>query len=397
MPFDRSPARTLRFAQWMPRALRRDVGCLNGLDWRSVGLLFALAACLAIYSSPTAIFLEGMGLHATPAEYGLLLFGWFVRYLVHFGPILVALTIADNLPLAGRTRIAALVVALVIGAQLQGPIRCVYEPESDGACAHFRESPFKSLRALSQSTIWTIGFAMPLAFVGFSRRRELRVRRALHEAEVSRSELQRQTLEADLQGMQAQVEPAFLLDTLRHIGELCDEDPVTGALMLDELIVYLRAALPDLRATRSTLRRETALARAYLALLDLRAARQLDVEVDVDERILDAAMPAMILLPLLAGAAPAMRAGAAARVTPRSAPPASARSSLGFGARVVDENLRIEVTARGAGTGDLARTPLVADIRARLHSLYGERASIEVVSRSGVGATACLTIPHERL
>jgi hypothetical protein len=40
--------------------------------------------------------------------------------------------------------------------------------------------------------------------------------------------------------------------------------------MLDELILYLRAALPDMRAVNSTLKQEVDLARAYLAILQIR-------------------------------------------------------------------------------------------------------------------------------
>jgi LytS/YehU family sensor histidine kinase len=381
MQIDRFLALKMQWPQWIPRVLRRDVRCLNALDWRIVALLFAVAFCFAIQSLPADIFLNGLGTHATAAEYPLAVFTWFVRYLVQFGPVLLALAIADSLPLAGRKRLAALALALLMGAQFQWPIRCMYEPQSEAGCTLFRQSPWESWKAMSQITAATITFAMPLAMVAFSRRRELRVRKALHAAEVERLELQRKTLEADLQGVQAQVEPAFLLETLRHIGALCDDDPRTGARLLDELIVYLRAALPDLRATRSTLRKESALARAYLAILDLRSGRDVDPHADIDESIEDAAMPSMIVLPLLAGVAGSVeRSG-----------------SIDFAAHLADGNVRIEVTASGAGACDFARAPILEEIRARLDALYGERASLEVVSQRGVLTTARLTIPHERL
>ena len=385
----------VRWAQWIPPVLRRDLGCLNALDWRIVALLFVVAFCFAIHSLPADIFLNGLGAPATAAEYVLAVFTWFVRYLVQFGPVLLALAIADSLPLAGHKRLAALALALLIGAQVQWPIRCAYEPQSETACTLFRQSPWESWKAMSQNMTATIAFTMPLALVAFARRRELRVRKALHAAEVERLELQRKTLEADLQGVQAQVEPAFLLDTLRHIGALCDDDPRIGARLLDELIVYLRAALPDLRATRSTLRQESALASAYLAIVGLRSQCPLDVDADIDESIQDATMPSMILLPLVASAAGAI-VGKPAALAGSTAAPTDAGSSLGFGAHVAGEDLCIEVTTRGAASVDFARPPLIGEIRARLGALYGERASLEVVSQSPALATARLTIPHER-
>lgn len=394
MHVDRFLEPKMQWAQCIPRVLSRDVRCLNALDWRIVALLFVVAFCFAIHSLPADIFLNGLGVPATAAEYVLAVFTWFVRYLVQFGPVLLALAIADSLPLAGHKRLAALTLALLIGAQFQWPICCAYEPQSETACTLFWQSPWESWKAMSRIMTATIAFTMPLAFVAFSRRRELRVRRALHAAEVERLELQRKTLEADLQGMQAQVEPAFLLDTLRHIGALCGDDPITGTRLLDELIVYLRAALPDLRATRSTIRKECALARAYLAILGLRSQCPLDVDVDIDESIQDATMPSMILLPLVASAATAI-VGTPAALAGSTVAPSDAGSSLGFGTHVAGEDLCIEVTARGAASVDFARPPLVAEIRARLGALYAERASLEVVSRSGVLTTARMIIPHE--
>ncbi|HLX29636.1 MAG TPA: histidine kinase [Casimicrobiaceae bacterium] len=397
MHIDRFPAGKMQWARWIPRVLRCDVRCLNALDWRIVALLFAVAFCFAIHSLPADIFLNGLGTHATAAEYPLAVFTWFVRYLVQFGPVLLALAIADSFPLAGRKRLAALAIALLIGAQFQWPIRCTYEPQSEAACTLFRHSPWESWKAMSQTMPATIAFAMPLALVAFSRRRELRVRRALHAAEVERLELQRKTLEADLQGVQAQVEPAFLLDTLRRIGALCDDDPQTGARLLDEIITYLRAALPDLRATRSTLCKESERARAYLAILHLRSGRPFDDDVDVDESIEDAAIPSMIVLPLLAGVASTIGRQSAAHIGAHPASSGETSSSLGFGAHVADGNVCIEVTARGAGACDFARAPILEEIRARLDALYGERASLEVVSQRDALTTARLTIPHERL
>jgi len=121
------------------------------------------------------------------------------------------------------------------------------------------------------------------------------------------------------------------------------------------------------------------------------------LEADVDERILDAALPAMIVLPLLAGAARSIAGNAPTCGRSPCAAPATLRRSLGFAARIADGDLRIEITAHGAGACDLAGMSLVEDLRTRLHSLYGERASVDVESQSDVLATARLTIPHERL
>ena len=103
-----------------------------------IGGLFVVALCFATYSIPMAMVAgDSLAASRTWADYGETLFAWFVRYLVGFGPVLLALTIADNLPLAGFARIAALAIAIVLGAQVQWPLRCLYEPGAETACADF--------------------------------------------------------------------------------------------------------------------------------------------------------------------------------------------------------------------------------------------------------------------
>ena len=70
----------------------------------------------------------------------------------------------------------------------------------------------------------------------------------LHKRNVAldRARIERQTQESRLQAMQATIEPEFLFDTLAHVESLQASDPKGAARMLDDLIVYLRAALPQL-------------------------------------------------------------------------------------------------------------------------------------------------------
>jgi sensor histidine kinase YesM len=69
--------------------------------------------------------------------------------------------------------------------------------------------------------------------------------------------------------------------------------------MLDDLIAYLRAALPHLRESTSTLGREIDLARAYLNIIQVRMGERLAFDIDVPSSARDARMPPMMLLPLI--------------------------------------------------------------------------------------------------
>ncbi|MDQ2734509.1 MAG: histidine kinase, partial [Pseudomonadota bacterium] len=66
----------------------------------------------------------------------------------------------------------------------------------------------------------------------------------MRKAELARALARRRTLESRLQAMQARIEPQFLFNTLAQVGELYERDPAIAGSMLDDLILYLRAALP---------------------------------------------------------------------------------------------------------------------------------------------------------
>ena len=355
------------------------------MSWRSVAGLVAVACGFAVYSMPSVLFLPGgVGPKGTSPDYTAAFFGWFVRHLVEFGPVLVALTIADNLPLAGVKRIGALAIALMIGANVQGPVRCAYEPQEESGCAHFPSSLWQSWLELNQYTLSTIAFSAPMALVYLYRRRDMRVARALHEAELARVDLQRKTLAADLQTMQARVEPAFLLDTLRDIGALFDRDAANGERMLDALIRYLRAALPDMRAANSTLRKEITLARAYLAILRIRARGRLIVDVNVAEHESDIVMPPMMVLPLVAAA-----------IGSTGMTAAGASSSIRVTASLDADRAEVAIAAIGTAPRAIAGDPIVQTIRERLHAVYGDRASLAFAAQSDSVVTARLAIPRE--
>jgi sensor histidine kinase YesM len=89
----------------------------------------------------------------------------------------------------------------------------------------------------------------------------------LRAAELDRVRKSRLALESRLQALQARVEPEFLFRTLSHVRDLYDRDVVLGSparasKMLDDLIAYLRAAMPHVRDTSSTVAQEVELPRA---------------------------------------------------------------------------------------------------------------------------------------
>jgi LytS/YehU family sensor histidine kinase len=177
------------------------------------------------------------------------------------------------------------------------------------------------------------------------------------------------------------VEPQFLFDTLAHVETLYESDADAAERMLDDLIVFLRKALPSLNETASTVEAEFALARAWLGITKIRLGGILQFAIVTPEDAAGVRMPPMILLPLLERAVePMTRMGLPKLVE--------------ISARVADDRVRVSVGETHATAGDRRRETL-SQLRERLQSLYGPRASIDTQDNDTMLWTT-MEIPHER-
>src|SRR4029078_3086246 len=83
---------------------------------------------------------------------------------------------------------------------------------------------------------------------------------------------------------------------------LYEVDKPRARLLIQDLGGYLRAALPAMRETTSTLGREVSLALAYLRVLAVRMGDRLQFEVAVPTELEGASVPPMLLLTLVENA-----------------------------------------------------------------------------------------------
>ena len=204
-----------------------------------------------------------------------------------------------------------------------------------------------------------------------NRRDEMRARGRATASQLLRAQTQRRALEAQLQALQAQVEPQFLLDTLASVRDRYLHDAEAGNAALGALIAYLRGVLPQLRAPSSQLGREIELVRAYVDVLRTSGAAPVHFAATFDEALADADMPPMVLLPLvnlaLRGASEgpltvrvaALRDGRALRVSLRfDGFPAFAGDDAGLAVAPIRARLR----ALHGGEGRLAFQPIGGDV-----------------------------------
>jgi LytS/YehU family sensor histidine kinase len=223
-----------------------------------------------------------------------------------------------------------------------------------------------------------------LTALGFMYFREARKRtEALRKVQLERVRVARQTYESRLQTMQARVEPQFLFDTLNEVERLYESQPRVAEQMLDDLIVYLRAALPSLRERSSTLATELNLVRAWLDIMKIRLQRQLSYAITIPEDPQRVRMPPMVLLPLIDHATQAARS---------SSPYGR---SIQVDAALDDGRLCITISTAGEAFAPDTVQNVASQVRERLVALYSAEASL-VFRNTRTGETqAIVEVPLE--
>jgi hypothetical protein len=93
-------------------------------------------------------------------------------------------------------------------------------------------------------------------------RNSQRAAEALARAEIERSEAERRLIASRIEAVEAEVDPSFIFGTLESIERTYDHDRAAADAMLDELIAFLRAAIPRLRPDQAEVPRAAARASA---------------------------------------------------------------------------------------------------------------------------------------
>jgi signal transduction histidine kinase len=209
---------------------------------------------------------------------------------------------------------------------------------------------------------------------------------ARHQAlafELERSELERQASDARLHLLQRQVAPHFLFNTLANVQALVDAGSPQAPVVLRSLIAYLRAAVPRLNETATTLGEELRLVRAYLELMHMRMPDRLQFVLHVDEAALGLRCPPMTLLTLVENAVrhgidPSEEGGRIDIHVQRRADRCVVRVS--------DTGVGLRQGGEGLGTG-------LSTLRERLELAFGGDAQLRVSAQHPRGVSAELDIP----
>ena len=200
---------------------------------------------------------------------------------------------------------------------------------------------------------------------------------------MNQMESEKRQMEAQLKMLQAQIEPHFLFNTLANVSSLIDSDPVLAKTLLERLNDWLRIALVRARSEQATLGDELDMLENYLQILKIRFGERLRWKVEVDGDAKRLVFPPMLLQPLVENA---VRHGIE---------PKLGGGEIGLNAILVGTTLRIEVSDTGVGLlSDEGSGAGLANVRARLATLFGDKGGLVLQNNPAGGATAVLELPR---
>ena len=198
--------------------------------------------------------------------------------------------------------------------------------------------------------------------------------------------LKRQLAEARMAAMQAQVEPHFLFNTLASIDHLIERDPPRASQMQKNLIALLRASMPAMRQSATSLGRELDVVRPYLEILKVRMGERLQAQVNMPEGLYSADFPPMMLQSLVENA------------IKHGLEPKAEGGVLTVSAEVVHGKLAVTVADTGVGFARAATAGTgmgLQNIRERLKLIYGDAAEMRIAENTPSGTRVSIVVPYK--
>lgn len=189
---------------------------------------------------------------------------------------------------------------------------------------------------------------------------------------------------AQLQALTAQLQPHFLFNVLNSVSSLMREDVEAADDMIARLSELMRTTLKSKSPHETSLRDELQVVNTYVEIERMRFPDRLNFAVNADSQVLDAAVPTLILLPIIENS---IRYAVAPRTSP---------GTVGILAIRERDNLVISVDDDGPG---IPSAPTfteglgLANTRARLKRYYAEMASMSYRNLERGGFEVTLRMP----
>lgn len=202
--------------------------------------------------------------------------------------------------------------------------------------------------------------------------------------------IEKQAMQAQLQLLQAQIEPHMLFNTLANLQGLIALDTERAQYMLEQLIIYLRASLNSSRTEKTTLKHEFVLMKAYLELLAIRMGKRLTYLLDLPTQLQAADIAPMLLQPLVENA---IKHGIEPKIEGGNIHVSAALENGFLQLKVSDTGLGLPFGYDESKSSNDGSHVGNANVRERLLALYGVTASLTLIPNQPEGVIALISIP----
>jgi two-component system, LytTR family, sensor kinase len=225
---------------------------------------------------------------------------------------------------------------------------------------------------------FTLWMGLVYLFDRYSESRDREVRVAQLETELTR---------VRLSALEGQLRPHFLFNVLNTISSVMYEDVAAADTMLARLADLLRRTLRRPEGAEIPLAEEIETLELYLDIMRVRFAERLSVDVQVDDAVRAAAVPALVLQPLVENA---LRHG-----DPGPGVPAR----IAVRARRDDGSLLLEVEDNGPGLSGTQADAVgkgvgLANTTRRLEQLYGKGQALTLSNLTEGGLRVAVALPY---
>lgn len=212
----------------------------------------------------------------------------------------------------------------------------------------------------------------------------------MQRKEVKASQLQAQLSEAQMLALKMQLQPHFLFNTLNAVVTLIHKNPDQAEEMIVRLSDFLRLTLEVSGTQFVSVKQELDFINAYIEIEQVRFAGKLRYKQTVASELLEAQIPMLVLQPLVENA---IKHGIS-RYEDAHTIEIAARCENGMlRLSVIDDGIPAGTAAEFSGNGGIG----LQNTKARLETMYGRDATMQLSANMPRGLRVDITIPYREV
>lgn len=205
----------------------------------------------------------------------------------------------------------------------------------------------------------------------------------LRQKEIEEHRLRKLKVEAELQALQAKINPHFLFNTLNSIASLITIDPSRAEEAIEKLSSLFRLTLKNSLTDQIPIIDSLTMVESYLDLEHLRFGKRLSYAIECDDSVSQVFLPALLIQPLVENA---IKHGISPKVEGGHVSVCVRKSANTCVIEINDNGIGWQNKQSDSGHG-------LVNIKERLRLLFNEEWTMEIESNEGV--KVIVTFPLE--